>query len=137
MGIQGNENSFFTWDFKVVLDRFSYILGFGPEDSISHYLISLKTKSQRQLHVCVRKDVVIVAVVRGKNKRIGILKVSNLWKFVRIVLLLHSRDFKTSLMSSRWQKDVVLVVVVRGRDKTSEVYLESSRASMTELFCKI
>ena len=24
VGIQGNENSFFTWDFKVVLDRFSW-----------------------------------------------------------------------------------------------------------------
>ena len=37
MGIQGNENSFFTWDFKVVPNRFSWNLGFGPNDSISHY----------------------------------------------------------------------------------------------------
>ena len=37
MGIQGNENSFFTWDFKVVPDGFSWNLGFVPDDSISHY----------------------------------------------------------------------------------------------------
>ena len=37
MGIQGNENSFFTWDFKVVPDRFSWNLEFGPDDSVSHY----------------------------------------------------------------------------------------------------
>ena len=33
IGIQGNENSFFTWDFRVVSDRFSWNLEFGPNDS--------------------------------------------------------------------------------------------------------
>ena len=37
MGIQRNENSFFTWDFKVVSDEFSWNLEFDPDDSISHY----------------------------------------------------------------------------------------------------
>ena len=37
IGIQGNVNSFFTWDFMVVLDRFSWNLKFGPNDSITHY----------------------------------------------------------------------------------------------------
>ena len=37
MGIQGNENSFFTCYLKVVLDRFFWNLEFVPDDSISHY----------------------------------------------------------------------------------------------------
>ena len=37
MGIQRNENSFFTCYLKVVLDRFSWNLEFVSDDSISHY----------------------------------------------------------------------------------------------------
>ena len=37
MDIQGNENSFFTCYFEVVLDRFSWNLEFVSDDSISHY----------------------------------------------------------------------------------------------------
>ena len=37
IGMQRNENSFFTWDFMVVPDRSSWNLEFGPNDSISHY----------------------------------------------------------------------------------------------------
>ena len=39
IGIQGNENSFFTWDFMVVSDRFFWNLGPGPDDSITHYFL--------------------------------------------------------------------------------------------------
>ena len=35
IGIQGNKNSIFTWDFRVVPDRFSWNLEFGPNDSYS------------------------------------------------------------------------------------------------------
>ena len=38
MGIQENENSFFTCDFMVVSDRFFWNLGSDPNDSILHYL---------------------------------------------------------------------------------------------------
>ena len=37
MGIQGNENSFFTCYLKVVLDRFFWNLEFVVDDSVSHY----------------------------------------------------------------------------------------------------
>ena len=37
MGIQGNENSFFTCYLKVVLDQFFWNLEFVLDDSISHY----------------------------------------------------------------------------------------------------
>ena len=38
MGVQGNENSFFTCYLKVVLDQFFWNLEFTLDDSISHYL---------------------------------------------------------------------------------------------------
>ena len=37
MGIQRNEISFFTWDFKVRPKIFLGFLKFVPDDSISHY----------------------------------------------------------------------------------------------------
>ena len=37
-------------------------------------------------------------------------------------LLLDFENFKTNLISSRWEKDVVLVVVAGGKGKTSEVF---------------
>ena len=40
IGIQGNKNSFFTWDFMVVSDRFFWNLKFGPDDSISYYFLA-------------------------------------------------------------------------------------------------
>ena len=41
MGIQGNENSFFTCYLKVVLHQFFWNLEFISDDSISHYCWSL------------------------------------------------------------------------------------------------
>ena len=38
MGIQGNENSFFTWYLKVFLNRFFWILEFVSNESKIHYL---------------------------------------------------------------------------------------------------
>ena len=40
IGIQGNKNSSFTWDFMVVSDRFFWNLKFGPDDSISYYFLA-------------------------------------------------------------------------------------------------
>ena len=37
IGIQGNENSFFTWYLKVVLNWFSWNLEFVPNESKTHY----------------------------------------------------------------------------------------------------
>ena len=37
MGIQGNKDSLFTWNFKLVLDRFSWNFRFGPDACTLHY----------------------------------------------------------------------------------------------------
>ena len=37
MGVQGNENSFFTCYLQVVLDQFFWNLEFALDDYISHY----------------------------------------------------------------------------------------------------
>ena len=55
----------------------------------------VKCLKNLQVHVRVRKDLIIAAVVRGKNKP--------LWKAVKIMavfLLLDFENFKTNLISS-------------------------------------
>ena len=78
MGIQGNENSFFTWNFKVGPDQFFKNLKLGRADSISHYwnwshLAQILEEQTICHHECSLKDSVKIVFtslfMEQSNKR--------------------------------------------------------------------
>ena len=87
MGIQGNEISFFTWDFKVCLRMFLGFLRFVPEYSITHYLLELFDWLMRTL----TQFLIIVS-----HKLAGSLLTSKKFNAIFYIFCSFFRNFKNS-----------------------------------------